>query len=292
MICHACRVCLCNFDDCGINLCPTLIWQGATLPFASCLWTLHVIAYTQHTHCRDTDNFTRWIFSYFARAPTPHACPKQPTLSCMHSLLSPSLRICPPTPPLPHIPHPPSLLPSIPPLLTHPTQSLKQENNANYNAIDYIGGRVRVRMPYYGYLMVQQAMDGGADIVSKAVTGECKAWVLRGQKNGDLRVLVVNKVNHKVTNSYVSGCGFGYVVCSASCACVLYEQYCCYAYMCNTVGTSKASSPNPNTPNLTHPIPTPPNPSNPNTCNYVTTTTTIVTHLHPDPVLPQNAFKR
>lgn len=27
--------------------------------------------------------------------------------------------------------------------------------------------------------------------------GECKAWVLKGHKKGDLRVLVVNKVNAK-----------------------------------------------------------------------------------------------
>ncbi|KAI8465096.1 MAG: hypothetical protein J3K34DRAFT_438146 [Monoraphidium minutum] len=76
-------------------------------------------------------------------------------------------------------------------------QGLKQENNANYNAVDYLNGRVRVRMPFYGYLLLQQALDGGADILSRSVSGECKVWVLKGHKAGDLRVLVLNKVNYK-----------------------------------------------------------------------------------------------
>jgi hypothetical protein len=40
-------------------------------------------------------------------------------------------------------------------------QSLAKTNNANYNAVDVIGGRVRVRMPFFGYLLLQQALAGG-----------------------------------------------------------------------------------------------------------------------------------
>jgi hypothetical protein len=68
--------------------------------------------------------------------------------------------------------------------------------NANYNGL-YAArdGRVRVRMPYYGYLLTQQALAGGATIVSRGVAGECKAWTLKGDRAGDLRVLVLNKKN-------------------------------------------------------------------------------------------------
>jgi hypothetical protein len=52
---------------------------------------------------------------------------------------------------------------------------------------------VRARLPLYGYLMLQQALSGGASIAGRALAGECKAWLLRGRKAGDLRLLVVNK---------------------------------------------------------------------------------------------------
>ena len=41
--------------------------------------------------------------------------------------------------------------------------------------------------------MLQQALAGGADIAARAITGECKAWLLRGRRAGDLRLVVVNK---------------------------------------------------------------------------------------------------
>ena len=68
--------------------------------------------------------------------------------------------------------------------------------NANYNGIYRArDGRVRVRMPYYGYMLTQQALAGGASILSRGVAGECKAWTLKGDRTGDLRVLVLNKRN-------------------------------------------------------------------------------------------------
>jgi hypothetical protein len=57
--------------------------------------------------------------------------------------------------------------------------------------------KVRVRMPYFGYQMLQKALDGGAEILARQVVGECKAYVLRTPKTGGLRVLVVNKVQKK-----------------------------------------------------------------------------------------------
>jgi len=81
-------------------------------------------------------------------------------------------------------------------------QSIKTERNANYNAIDNKGPSnpkksVRVRMPYMGMLLLQQALDGGAEILARDAVGECKAYVLRTPATGALRVLVLNKVQNK-----------------------------------------------------------------------------------------------
>lgn len=76
-------------------------------------------------------------------------------------------------------------------------QSLKQPHNANYNAVDQLGGRVRVRLPFYGLLLLQQALSGGAGLVGRSIVGECKVWLLKAHKNGDLRALVLNKVDYK-----------------------------------------------------------------------------------------------
>jgi hypothetical protein len=72
---------------------------------------------------------------------------------------------------------------------------LSQSGNANYNAIDYqsAGSRVRVKLPFYGYMLLQQALSGGADILSRSVNGECKVWLLKGRKTGGLRAVVLNK---------------------------------------------------------------------------------------------------
>ena len=48
-------------------------------------------------------------------------------------------------------------------------------------------------MPYYGMLLVQQALAGGADMLDRGEAGECTAFVLKGRAADDLRVLVVNK---------------------------------------------------------------------------------------------------
>jgi hypothetical protein len=89
----------------------------------------------------------------------------------------------------------PPAAPSIPPQQPHP-QNLEKAiaRNANYNAIDWLpDNRVRVRMPYYGMLLVQQALAGGADMLDRNTAGECTAFVLKGRAASDLRVLVVNK---------------------------------------------------------------------------------------------------
>ncbi len=59
-------------------------------------------------------------------------------------------------------------------------QVLSRENNANYNAIDYhaLTERVRARHPYWGYLMLQHALEGGADIIGREINGECKVRVV------------------------------------------------------------------------------------------------------------------
>lgn len=79
----------------------------------------------------------------------------------------------------------------------HFHQVLTRQGNANYNAIYYQAdkNRVRVRQPLYGYLMVQQALSGGADIVGRQIRGDCKVWLLKGRKRGDLRIVVLNKAD-------------------------------------------------------------------------------------------------
>lgn len=77
-------------------------------------------------------------------------------------------------------------------------QSVMRTHQGNYNAVDVtLDGRVRVRMSFYGFMMLQQALDGGASIVARSVVNQCKVWVLRSDRNGGLRVLVVNKINTK-----------------------------------------------------------------------------------------------
>ncbi|KAI8465097.1 MAG: hypothetical protein J3K34DRAFT_95524 [Monoraphidium minutum] len=78
----------------------------------------------------------------------------------------------------------------------HFHQVLSRNGNANYNAIAFNAdsGTVRIKLPLYGYLMLQQALAGGADIVGRAISGSgCKAWLLRGRKDGSLRAVVINK---------------------------------------------------------------------------------------------------
>ena len=41
--------------------------------------------------------------------------------------------------------------------------------------------------------MLQQALAGGADILSRSISGECKVWLLRGRGGGELRAVVINK---------------------------------------------------------------------------------------------------
>lgn len=79
----------------------------------------------------------------------------------------------------------------------HFHQVLKRFSNANYNAIDVniATNRVRARNPLWGYVMLQEALEGGADIVGRAISGECKVWTLKGRKDGSLRVLVINKAS-------------------------------------------------------------------------------------------------
>ncbi|GBF93298.1 hypothetical protein Rsub_06030 [Raphidocelis subcapitata] len=77
----------------------------------------------------------------------------------------------------------------------HFHQVLARGSNANYNAIDYDAaqGRVRAKLPIWGLVMFQQAVEGGADILGKAISGECKVWLLRGRSRGDLRAVIINK---------------------------------------------------------------------------------------------------
>jgi hypothetical protein len=77
------------------------------------------------------------------------------------------------------------------PAHSHPRPRLSRPVPAvDYNATT---GRVRARLPLYGYLMLQQALGGGASIVGRALAGECKAWLLKGSKAPDLRLLLINK---------------------------------------------------------------------------------------------------
>jgi hypothetical protein len=77
----------------------------------------------------------------------------------------------------------------------HFHQVLAQSGNANYNAIDFhaTSSRVRAKLPFWGYMLLQQALSGGADILSRAISGECKVWLLKGRKTGGLRAVVLNK---------------------------------------------------------------------------------------------------
>ncbi|KAI8471732.1 MAG: hypothetical protein J3K34DRAFT_458144 [Monoraphidium minutum] len=79
----------------------------------------------------------------------------------------------------------------------HFHQVLTRNSNANYNAIYYnaVTNRVRARQPLWGYVMLQQALAGGADITGRFISGECKVWLLRGRKDGSLRILVINKAD-------------------------------------------------------------------------------------------------
>ncbi|KAI8465098.1 MAG: hypothetical protein J3K34DRAFT_438150 [Monoraphidium minutum] len=75
-------------------------------------------------------------------------------------------------------------------------QVLSRHGNANYNAISYdaVAGTIHARLPYYGYLMLQQSLAGGADILGRSISPSgCKAWLLRGRKDGSLRAVVINK---------------------------------------------------------------------------------------------------
>lgn len=77
----------------------------------------------------------------------------------------------------------------------HFHQVLNRAGNANYNAISYNAttSDVRVRIPFYGYLMLQQALAGGASITGRQISGGCKVWTLKGSKKGDIRFVVINK---------------------------------------------------------------------------------------------------
>ncbi|KIY97001.1 hypothetical protein MNEG_10962 [Monoraphidium neglectum] len=81
----------------------------------------------------------------------------------------------------------------------HFHQVLTRQSNANYNAIYYQAdaNRVRVRQPLYGYVMLQQALAGGADVIGRAIAGDCKVWLLKGRAKGDLRAVVLNKADGK-----------------------------------------------------------------------------------------------
>lgn len=56
---------------------------------------------------------------------------------------------------------------------------------------------MRARLPIYGYLMLQQTLAGGADILGRSISGACKVWLLKARKSGELRALVLNKVDGK-----------------------------------------------------------------------------------------------
>jgi hypothetical protein len=96
--------------------------------------------------------------------------------------------------------------PSNPYLLSPPPPQKKQvldrDNNAAYNAIqfDAAANQVRARIPLYGYLMLQQALAGGADVLARSSAGGCKVWLLQARKSGDLRAVVINTDGKK-------GCG-------------------------------------------------------------------------------------
>jgi len=100
------------------------------------------------------------------------------------------------TPPVPPFKQPPN---NTPPTKPTAPQVLSRASNAAYNAIAYDANtdQVRARIPLYGYLMLQQALAGGADVLARSVSGGCKVWLLRGRKAGDLRAVIINKDDAK-----------------------------------------------------------------------------------------------
>jgi len=77
--------------------------------------------------------------------------------------------------------------------------NIQHQPTTTLHRIDYHATteRVRARHPYWGYYMLQQALQGGADIIGRAITGECKVWLLKARKTNELRAVIINKIDGK-----------------------------------------------------------------------------------------------
>lgn len=109
---------------------------------------------------------------------------------------------------------------------------LSRGANANYNSINVDpSGRVRARLPFNGHIMLQQALSSGADVLTKSLSGggACKAWVLRGRRDGALRIVLINKVSGPLAKAARS---IFLTACNESVLCAVQASVACAPSLC------------------------------------------------------------